>query len=204
MARIGGRNLWLAWPAGLVCAGVVGALVWLAAPAVPATIGFVGDTLREATSTPQAAAAEPVGTAALDESVEVDCRDLYPSQLWWELAWTGDALLSQNRSAPATSVTALVDAIQPTVRVTCAWRGVQGTIVSTLSVVASDSPALADAALRGQGFACEPFGSGVACRRESGGVLEEHALRDGLWLSSVETGWRPDEYGPLLAAFVWD
>ena len=55
MARIGGRNLWLAWPVGLVCAGVVGALAWLAAPALPATVGFVGDTLRSATSSPQAA-----------------------------------------------------------------------------------------------------------------------------------------------------
>ena len=29
MARIGGRSLWLAWPVGVLCAGVVGALVWL-------------------------------------------------------------------------------------------------------------------------------------------------------------------------------
>ena len=68
MARIGGRNLWLAWPAGLLCAGVVGALVWLAVPAIPGTVLFVGDTLRAATSAPEAAAARPVGQTALDGS----------------------------------------------------------------------------------------------------------------------------------------
>lgn len=203
MARIGGRNLWLAWPVGLVCAGVVGALVWLAAPAVPGTILFIGDTLRAATSAPQAAAPPQVAAVALAGTPDVDCRDLYPAGLWGELAWAPDALLTQNHAAPATAVTALVDALQPVVRVTCAWRGTEGTIVSTLSVVPADAATVADLALRGQGFACEPFGSGVACRRDSGGVVEEHAVRDGLWLTSVETSWHPEQYGPRLAAFVW-
>lgn len=203
MARIGGRNLWLAWPVGLLCAGVVGALAWIAAPALPATVGFVGDTLRAATSTPQAAAAGPVSAAALDVSRDLDCRNLYPSQLWGELAWTPDSLLSQTHAAPATSVTALVDALQPTVRVTCGWRAPRGTVVTTLSVVGEDAPTVAEAALTGQGFACEPFGTGVACRRSSGGVVEEHAVREGLWLASVETGWHPELYGTRLATFVW-
>ncbi|WP_243075595.1 hypothetical protein [Microbacterium sp. SS28] len=203
MARIGGRNLWLAWPAGLACAATVAALVWLAAPAVPGTIVFVGDTLRAATSAPQAIAAQPVGAAALDLSTDVDCRDLYPAMLWGELAWTRDALLDQNHAAPATAVTALVDALQPTVRVTCLWRGPAGTIVSTLSVVPADAATVADLSLRGQGFTCAAFGSGIACRRESGAVVEEHAVRDGLWLSSVETTWHPEDYGDRLAAFVW-
>lgn len=202
MARIGGRNLWLAWPAGLVCAGVVGALVWLAAPAVPGTIAYVGDTLRARTSMPIAAAATPVATTALEGTADVDCRDLYPASVWRDVAWT-DAVLSQNHAVPTTAVTSLVDALQPTVRVTCVWRGSQGTIATTLSVVATDASAVADVALRGQGFACEPFGSGVACRRASGGVVEEHAFRDGLWLASVETTWQPEEYGARLAAFVW-
>ena len=203
MARIGGRNLWLAWPVGLVCAGVVGALAWLAAPALPATVGFVGDTLRSATSTPQAAAAGPLSTVALDLAHDLDCRKVYPPQLWGELAWTPDSLLAQTHAAPATAVTALVDALQPTVRVTCGWRAPRGTIVTTLSVVGTDAAAVAEAALTGQGFACEQFGAGVTCRRSSGGVLEEQAVRDGLWLASVETGWHPEHYGSRLAAFVW-
>lgn len=202
MARIGGRNLWLAWPAGLVCAGVVGALVWLAAPAVPGTVRFAGDMLRARTSAPIAAAATPIATMALDGTVAVDCLDMYPASLWRDVAWT-DAVLSQNHAAPATAVTALVDALQPTVRVTCVWHGSRGTIATTLSVVATDASAVADVALRGQGFACEPFGSGIACRRASGGVVEEHAVRDGLWLASVETSWHPEDYGTRLALFVW-
>ncbi|TDN90612.1 hypothetical protein [Microbacterium sp. BK668] len=203
MARIGGRNLWLAWPVGLLCAGVVGALAWLALPAVPGTVGFVGDTLRSATSTPQAAATGPVSAAALDPSADLDCRDIYPRRLWGELAWAPDSLLSQTRAAPATAVTALVDALQPTVRVTCAWRAAPGTIVTTLSVVGADAAAVAEAALLGQGFSCEPLGSGVACRRTAGGIVEEQAVRDGLWLASVESGWTPVQYGTRLAAFVW-
>ncbi|WP_345801509.1 hypothetical protein AAIB33_18950 [Microbacterium sp. AZCO] len=203
MARIGGRNLWLAWPAGLVCAGVVGALVYLAAPAVPGTVEFVGDTLRAATSAPVAASGLPVGAIALDGSDEIDCRDLYPGPLWSELAWSPNVLLTQNLSLPPTSAAALIDALQPAVRVTCQWKGPQGTIVSTLARVGADAATVADASLRGQGFSCEAFASGTLCRRTSGGVLEEHAVRDGLWLSSIETGWMPEAFTARLAAFVW-
>lgn len=203
MARIGGRNLWLAWPAGLLCAGVVGALAWLAAPAIPGTVLFVGDTLRAATSAPEAAAARPVGQTALDGSAPIDCRDLYPEPLWGELAWTPRVLLDQTHAAPATTVTALVDALQPSVAVTCTWRAMAGTIASTLSVVSPDAATIADLTLRGQGFSCAPFGSGVSCRRDSGVVVEEQTVRDGLWLSSIETTWHPEAYGARLAAFVW-
>ena len=203
MARIGGRNLWLAWPAGLLCAAVVGTLAWLAAPAVPGTVRFVGDTLRAATSAPEAAAAQPVGQTALAGSSPIDCRDLYPGPLWGELAWTPQVLLDQTHAAPATAVTALVDALQPAVAVTCTWHGIAGTIASTLSVVAPDAAPVADLALRGEGFSCQAYGSGVTCRRDSGGVVEEQTVRDGLWLVSVETTWHPEEYGARLAAFVW-
>jgi hypothetical protein len=37
----------------------------------------------------------------------------------------------------------------------------------------------------------------------SGVVLEEHTIRGGLWLSSVESAWHPDVYGERLAAHVW-
>ncbi|MGB4136590.1 MAG: hypothetical protein WA971_08495 [Microbacterium sp.] len=45
-ARVGGRNLAISWIAGVLCAGVVGALLWLALPAGPALMQFVGDGLR--------------------------------------------------------------------------------------------------------------------------------------------------------------
>lgn len=43
---MGGRNTALSWLAGLFCAGVVAALVWLAVPMGPIMVQFVGDTLR--------------------------------------------------------------------------------------------------------------------------------------------------------------
>ena len=203
MARIGGRSLWLAWPVGVLCAGIVGALVWVALPAVPGTVNWIGDTLRAATSAPVAAAPSPVRTAALDPDADLDCRTLYPDRLWAQLAWGNDVLLDQDRTPPATWITALVDALQPVVRVTCSWRSTDGQIVTTLSKVAADASTIAEAALRGQGFDCEPFGTGVACRRQQGDIVEEQAVRDGLWLASIETSWLPEDYGTQLAARVW-
>ncbi len=46
MARADGRNLAMSWVAGVMCAGVVGALVWFAAPMGPVLVDFVGETLR--------------------------------------------------------------------------------------------------------------------------------------------------------------
>lgn len=36
----------MSWTAGLFCAGVVAALIWLAVPMGPVLVDFVGDTLR--------------------------------------------------------------------------------------------------------------------------------------------------------------
>jgi len=41
------------------------------------------------------------------------------------------------------------------------------------------------------------------CVRTQGSVREEHTLRDGLWLVSVETQWHPDDYGSRLDRTVW-
>ncbi|WP_300268486.1 hypothetical protein [Microbacterium sp.] len=46
MAQADGRNLGVSWVAGILCIGVVAALVWLAAPMGPVLVEFVGDTLR--------------------------------------------------------------------------------------------------------------------------------------------------------------
>ncbi len=48
MARVGGRNLAISWIAGLLCAGVILALLWFAIPIVPAMAEFVGQSLRDA------------------------------------------------------------------------------------------------------------------------------------------------------------
>ena len=36
----------MSWIAGVICAGVVAALLWLALPMGPVMVQFVGDTLR--------------------------------------------------------------------------------------------------------------------------------------------------------------
>lgn len=46
MARVGGRNRVMSWIAGVFCAAVIAALLWLALPMGPMLIGYVGDTLR--------------------------------------------------------------------------------------------------------------------------------------------------------------
>ncbi|MBN9157207.1 MULTISPECIES: hypothetical protein [unclassified Microbacterium] len=45
MARIGGRSTPLAWLAGVVCAGVVAGLMYLAAPMGPVMLKYFGDLL---------------------------------------------------------------------------------------------------------------------------------------------------------------
>lgn len=46
-ARVGGRNRAISWIVGLLCAGVVGGLLWFAVPAGPAVIEMVGTSLRQ-------------------------------------------------------------------------------------------------------------------------------------------------------------
>ncbi|GAA2946205.1 hypothetical protein GCM10010458_34610 [Microbacterium luteolum] len=48
MARVGGRNLAMSWVAGVICAGIIGALVWFSIPILPVLAEFAGDALRSA------------------------------------------------------------------------------------------------------------------------------------------------------------
>ena len=203
MARIGGRNPWIAVPAGMLCAAVVASLVWLALPMVPVAVAWVGDTLRSATAPrPEATPVRtPAQTAA--EGGAVDCRTLYSDDLWNELMWREGSLLGQSAAAPATEATAFADAASADVLVTCTWRFDAGGIVTTLSKVDADAAAIAEAALSGDGFVCRAGNGATVCDRTRGAVREEHTLRDGLWLVSVETDWHPDDYGARLDRTVW-
>lgn len=46
MTRVAGRNVAISWIAGLLCSGVIVALLWFAMPIMPVMASFVGDTLR--------------------------------------------------------------------------------------------------------------------------------------------------------------
>ncbi|WP_426323864.1 hypothetical protein [Microbacterium sp. E-13] len=203
MARIGGRNSWIAVPAGLLCAAVVGALLWLSLPMVPVTVAWVGDTLRSATAPhPRATPAQTPAQKAADGGA-IDCRTLYADDLWNELTWHPGSLLSQSKTASTTAATAFADAAASEVLVTCTWTFAAGSIVTTLSKVDADAGIMAEAALGSDGFACRSEAEGTVCTRTRGAVHEEHTLRGGLWLASVETQWRPEDYGARLDRTVW-
>jgi hypothetical protein len=203
MARIGGRNRWIAVPAGVLCAAVVGALLWLSLPMLPVAVAWVGDTLRSATA-PQPEAT-PVQTPALAaaEGGAVDCRTLYADDLWNELTWHPGSLLNQSKTASTTAARAFADAAAADVLVTCTWRFATGGIVTTLSKVDPDMGMIAEAALAADGFSCRSAGDATVCSRTHGEVHEEHTLRGGLWLASVETQWHPEDYGKRLDRSVW-
>lgn len=212
MARASGRNLWLAWPAWLLIVAVVAALAWLARPMLPVVGALIGDSLRAVTTTlaapvqgaPESEPGSVAAAVATADPASVDCRSLYPDDLWAELVWRRDVVLSQSLAAPASAVTALTDALAPSVAVTCEWRGDRGrTIRTTLAIVPDDAAVIADAALRSQGFACDSRPDDLVCTRTSMGVTEEHVVRGALWLSTAEVRWRPEEYTSRMAAHIW-
>lgn len=202
MARIGGRNSWIAVPAGIVCAAVLAMLVWLSLPMIPVTIAWVGDTLRSATAPKPAVTPEHTPAQAAANGAAIDCRTLYADDLWNELMWRPGSLLSQSASPPATAAQAFADAAAPQVLVTCTWRFERGDIATTLARIDADATAIAEAALAGDGYSCRA-GERLVCTRERGPVLEEHTLGEGLWLVSVESRWHPEDYGARLDRTVW-
>jgi hypothetical protein len=199
MGMIGGRNGWIAWPAGLLCAGVVGGLVWLAAPAAPSAVLFVGNTLRNAAPTWNEPRPLPTEVPLTE-----DCRSLYPGLLWLALGWNPEVVLAQSTALPATSAVAVRDALQPKVRMTCSWRNSAGGSVSTtLATVDAAASGVAQPALAAAGFACTASGDGVRCTKTTGTTIEDEIVRDGMWLSTTETGWHPPGYSDQLAARLW-
>jgi len=203
MAKVGGRSTVLAVPATILCLGVVAVLVWLALPAVPFGVQWVGDALRGPTSAPAAESGggAPVATASASAA---ECRALYTDGLWQELSQRAGGDPVQDASPPATSATSLVAALTPAVRVTCSWTGTQvGHIVTTVSDVAPSSTGIARAALESQGFDCSGYGDGVRCLRTAGDVVDDQVIRGGVWLSSVLTSWQPAQYTERTAQQLW-
>jgi len=201
VARVGGRNSVLAWIAGIFCAAVVGALVVLAVPAVPAAVTLVGETLRGADAIPSFARAGSDGTVATKTP---ECQAIYSDALWSQLTQRAGGDPVQDRSAPPTTVTSLSTALASTVRVTCAFTGVNtGRIVTSVSEVGPGAASVARAALEVAGFGCAPYGDGVRCSRTEDGVVEENVIRDGIWVCSVFEGWRPDRYIERIATRLW-
>lgn len=201
MARIGGRNSFVAWVAGLGCAAVLALLAALAVPAVPAAITLIGDTLRNAQTVP--AIAQPAAAATADTTTP-ECRALYTDALWSELTQRAGGDPVQSTDAPETSASSLLAALAPSVRVTCVFTGTNaGRIVTTVSEVATDAASLARATLVAAGFSCASSDGGVDCTRTADGVVEEDVVRDGIWVTTVFDGWQPERYTARMAQQLW-
>ena len=202
MARIPGRNAWIAVPAGLICAGVVVALLWLSLPMLPVAASWVGQTAHRALTEPLitvAAPAEPV----VDVDAVRDCHDLYPEDVWAELQWRADGLLAQTTTPPATVASTVAEALAPTVRLSCAWSFPGDVvIVSTLSSVGTDAAAVAEAGFEGGGFACTSETDALHCTIARDGGVEDHVMRGGLWLATFTKGWEPGGYAERMSRFV--
>lgn len=203
MARIGGRNSAMAWFVGIVCTAVVAALTVLALPAIPAGVRLVGDMLRGAAS--PLTIAERTGTPRPEPSTSTPiCRSFYTEALWGQLTQRVGGDPVQDTSPPATSAADLIDALTPRVRATCTFTGVNaGRIVTTVSDVGVPSTAVVRAAFEAHGFTCAAEGTGVRCTIENGADAEEQVVRDGVWLSTVFTGWRPGHYTDRVAQQLW-
>ncbi|MCR2813753.1 hypothetical protein [Microbacterium sp. zg.Y1084] len=199
MARTGGRSTWLAWTAGVLSAGIVAALVWLALPGLPAVVGLTGDSLRDGQQVQQAEAAD-----APEAVTPGECRRLYSDALWAGLSWQPGSELDQDRSVPKTSATVLVDSLAPDVRFTCTWTSEAGSISTTLAAVGSDAGAIAQAALPDLGYGCGVVADGrVRCTKAADEVYETLEFGEGLWLSTTETAWHPERYASRVAEAVW-
>ncbi|MFT4214925.1 MAG: hypothetical protein QM622_09140 [Microbacterium sp.] len=197
MARVGGRNAVFAWIVGLLILGVLGVLALLALPLVPASITWVDEAVNRPTSS---ATPTPDETAA---GLPTECDQLYDEPLWATLRFTSGAVLTPSTDAPVTTAAALVSALQPQVALTCSWHSDTGTVSTTLATVAPDAGAIAAAALPGAGFSCEKVDDRTRCTRTDGELTETIEAGGGLWLSTSEDGWHPDEYVKRTAAAVW-
>lgn len=201
MARIGGRNIGMAWVAGIVCAAVVAVLVVLAVPAIPGAVAMVGDLLRQRDAVPSFA--QKSATAGASTSTP-ECRALYTDALWSQLTQRAGGDPKQDASGPATSAASLTTALAPRVRVTCSFAGTStGRIVTTVAEVSADAASVARATLEVAGFSCAGFGDGVRCTRTAAALVEEDAVRGGLWVSTTYDGWRPEGYLDRIAPQIW-
>ncbi|WP_434970741.1 hypothetical protein [Microbacterium sp. bgisy207] len=204
MARVPGRDNRIAIPVMVLCLGVVGALVWFAIPGMPMVLAWAGGTagnaatMLAATPTPRAVVADGLDVAA------TDCRELYPDDLWNELTWTSDAILNQSTGASATAATDLVAALAPTAARTCAWTDSAGqSVVTTFATVADDAAGIAEAALRGQGFACTTTDGTLSCTADTAAGDEHQAVHGALWVTTVAGSWYPEDYDDRIAVHLW-
>ena len=196
MARVGGRNTSFAWLVGVLCAAVIGAMVWIAAPMVPQAAVFLGDYFAAPTSKPVAGDEQQVPPS--------ECRDLYDYELWKSLVRTDEALLTPSTDVPLTvAAGGLVDALAPRVQLTCTWTSTEGTISTSLATVPTDAGSIAGSALPALGYECTAVAERTRCVLEVDGRSETIDMAGDVWVSSVQDAWQPSGYADAVASRVW-
>lgn len=200
MARVGGRNAFIAWVVGIGCAATLGALAFLAVPLLPASVSWFGGTVG---GNGEATAPVAGGSEADPTGAPTECDQLYGEALWAALRFSDGAILTPSQDAPTTTATALVGALQPQVQLTCAWNASAGTVSTTVATVATDAGAIAASALPASGFTCEAREERTRCSRTDGDLAETIEAGGGLWVSTSETGWHPAGLADRVADRVW-
>lgn len=199
MARVGGRNAFIAWVVGIGCAAILGVLAFLAVPLLPASVSWVGNVVERPTSQP---AADDVQETAPEGTI-AECDQLYGEALWAALRFEDGAVLTPSTDAPTTTAAALVSALQPQVQLTCSWTAEIGSVTTTLATVATDAGAIAASALPASGFTCEAIEDRTRCARTDGDLTETIEAGGGLWVSTSESAWHPAGYTARVADRVW-
>lgn len=202
MARVGGRNAFIAWVVGIGCAATLGALAFLAVPLLPSSVSWLGGTVGGSadgeTTAPAAEGPEGDPTGA-----PTACDQLYGQALWAELRFADGAVLTPSQDAPTTTAAALVSALQPQVQMTCSWNADAGSVTTTVATVATDAGAIAASALPAAGFDCEAREERMRCTRADGDLVETIEAGGGLWVSTSESTWHPSGLADRVADQVW-
>ncbi len=196
MARIGGRNSAFAWIVGVASAVIVGTLLVLALPLLPASVSWVGDTMGTAQPSPEETVDAGDGTPS-------ECAEIYGASAWASLRTTPGSFMTPSQEAPVTTAAELVAALQPQVVFTCTWVSDEGTVSTTLATVPPDAGAIAAASLPAAGFACGEVADRIRCTRLDETVTESIELGGGYWLSSSEAGWHPGNLTESTAQRLW-
>lgn len=191
---MGGRSPVFAWIVGVVCAAIVATLAVLAVPVLPTLTGWaIGAFVADGSDT-----GEDDADAAAQER-PLGCRDLHEGPLWALLDLAPGSRIAASEDPPVTSATALVEALAPTVRLTCTWTADAGTVSTTVAEVPPDADAVASAALPGMGFACVEARERTRCDRTADGLIETIEVGGGRWLSTSQTDWHPVGYADRVA-----
>lgn len=215
MARVGGRSTWFAWFAGLLMAGAVAWLVWLAVPMTPVVADWAGQALRgDLLPTPAARPVLPDPTptpevapppAPVSPTFPSRCEELFPEGLWQRLTDDPVLTLDAGVSAASPSVGDLAGALDARTLIGCAFAGDGGHSVTTLATVSDQGVAHASALLGASGFDCRDDGGGVRCERpvSDDADAEVHVVRGGLWLASIRSYPGPPTELSSTIALVW-